>query len=189
MKTDRKVDGGGDLFSALNHQKTVTQRMRRSMRRPNSSTSTRPLRPKSTIVRFSKTQTTEIAKPHEAKASKSKPTHAILKIFGTNGAWKILNDESLPPCEPFLLAARLEGSGKRFRTYQNGHARVTLPEFIAGRFGPSELALPLPPAGTIRELDQPFWYQEGDPAPTCCSVAMHTLLIDEANQLSYDGID
>ena len=27
MKTDRKVDGGGDLFSALDHQKTVTQRI------------------------------------------------------------------------------------------------------------------------------------------------------------------
>ena len=27
MKTCHKVDGGGDLFSALNHQKTVTRRI------------------------------------------------------------------------------------------------------------------------------------------------------------------
>jgi hypothetical protein len=40
------------------------------------------------------------------------------------------------------------------------------------------------PLAEIRELDEPFWYGEGSPAPTCREVAEHARLIAETD-LAY----
>ena len=44
----------------------------------------------------------------------------------------------------------------------------------------------------IRELDEPFWFGDGDKAPTCRAIAEHVKLIEEADLerpivLSQDG--
>ncbi len=37
------------------------------------------------------------------------------------------------------------------------------------------------PLSEIRELDEPYWYQEGSPEPTCRHIANHCKLVREAS--------